>query len=141
MRGGDILCRVGKGEEGHGATVEGAYLKGRRHRLEGVIHHMRGGRVITKSKRLGENCRVEVLEIAVVSPKDFPSRAISLIANSPLLGYYLHSQDFRTLFRIGGNPENSGRLYVCICVPCVHTHVHMLKYNNSSNGYHLLSAC
>lgn len=60
MHGGDILCRVRKDGEEHGAAVEGAYLEGRRHRLEGVIyiiHHMRGGRVITRSKRLGENCR------------------------------------------------------------------------------------
>lgn len=38
MHGEDILCRVRKGGEGHGATVEGAYLEGRRHRLEGVIY-------------------------------------------------------------------------------------------------------
>lgn len=86
---------------------------------------MRGGRAIAKSKRLGKNCRGEVLEMTVASPKDFPSKAISLLANSSLLGHCLHSQDFRTVFQIGGSPAESGRLSLCVyvCHACTHTYI------------------
>lgn len=80
MCGGDVFYRLRNGGEGHGATAEGTYLEGIRCRLEGVIHH------ITPSKRLGANYRGEVVGMTVVSPKDFPLRAISLLASSSLLG-------------------------------------------------------
>lgn len=43
-----LLCMVRKGGEGNGAAVRGAYLEERRCRVEGIIHYMRGSRVITK---------------------------------------------------------------------------------------------
>lgn len=43
-----LLCSVRKGGEGHGAAVKGTYPEGRRYRVKGVIHYMRGSRAITE---------------------------------------------------------------------------------------------
>lgn len=40
------ICSVRKGGEGHGTAVKGAFLEGRRYRVEGAIHYMRGSRII-----------------------------------------------------------------------------------------------
>lgn len=131
----------GKKWEGYGAIVEEAYQEGRRCRLEGVIHH------ITPSKRLGANYRGEVLGMAVVSPKDFPPRAISLLASSSLLGLGISGAITYTIkileqcSRLEGVQQILGE---CGCVYVCHacTHMYICENNNTSNnGYHLLSAC
>lgn len=43
---GFLLCNVRKGGEGHGTAVKGAFLEGRRYRVEGAIHYMRESRII-----------------------------------------------------------------------------------------------
>lgn len=81
--------------------------------------------------------------MAVGSLKDFLSRAVSLLANGSLLGHYLHSQDFRTLFQTGGSLADPGEtvaVYVYVCHVCTQIYI-WESNNNSGNGYHLLSGC